>query len=185
VAQWDAAFYIVGQFVGGAAGVLLAAMAFHAVVAHPAVGYVVTRPGAYGVGGAFAAELGITFVLMSVLLHVSNTPRIARSTGLFAGLLVAIYITFEAPLSGMSMNPARSFASAFAAGDWKALWIYFTAPPFGMLLAAEVYIRRYGAAAVGCAKLHHQNHHRCIFCDHRRERALLAARSSDSTSPPL
>jgi aquaporin Z len=170
VAPWDAAFYILAQFVGGASGVLLASTAFHALVAHPAVGYVVTKPGVYGAGVAFVAEQGIAFVLMSVLLHVSNTPQIARCTGLFAGLLVATYITFEAPLSGMSMNPARSFASAFAAGDWTAVWIYFAAPPLGMLLASELYTRRYGAEAVGCAKLHHQNHHRCIFCDHRKER---------------
>jgi aquaporin Z len=185
VAPWDAAFYIAAQFVGGASAVLLAATAFHAVIAHPAVGYVVTKPGDYGVGVAFAAELGITFVLMSVLLHVSNTPRIARLTGLFAGLLVAAYITFEAPLSGMSMNPARSFASAFAAGDWTAVWIYFTAPPLGMLLAAEVYTRRYGADAVRCAKLHHQNQYRCIFCDHRQERATLAQRDAHPESRPL
>jgi len=50
--------------------------------------------------------------------------------------LVATYIILESPLSGMSMNPARSFGSAVAARLWTGLWIYFTAPPLGMLLAA-------------------------------------------------
>jgi aquaporin Z len=87
----------------------------------------------------------------------------ARFTGLFAAALVALYITFEAPISGMSMNPARTFGSAFSAHVWTALWIYFCAPPLGMLLAAEVYVRLRGTKSVLCAKLHHQNSQRCIF----------------------
>ena len=101
---------------------------------------------------------------MSVVLRVSNTARIARFTGLFAGALVMTYISIEAPISGMSMNPARTFGSTFFAMDWRAIWIYFTAPPLGMLLAAEVYLRLKGAEGVACAKLHHQNPKRCIFC---------------------
>ena len=56
-----------------------------------------------GVIVAFIAEFVIAFVLMSVVLGVSNTPHLARYTGLFAGALVATYITLESPLSGMSM----------------------------------------------------------------------------------
>jgi aquaporin Z len=76
---------------------------------------------------------------------------------------VATYIALEAPISGMSMNPARTVGSAFSAHVWTAWWIYFTAPPLGMLLAAELYLRVRGARAVICAKLHHQNDQRCIF----------------------
>jgi aquaporin Z len=97
------------------------------------------------------------------VLIVSNTKNLARFTGLFAGLLVATYISVEAPLSGMSMNPARTFASALPAQLWTALWIYFTAPPLGMLLAAEFYIGMKGVQRVFCAKLHHYNDKRCIF----------------------
>jgi aquaporin Z len=82
---------------------------------------------------------------------------------MFAGLLVATYIAFESPLSGMSMNPARTFGSALPGRVWSALWIYFSAPPLGMLLAAEAYRWLKGAQAVLCAKLHHQNDKRCIF----------------------
>jgi aquaporin Z len=105
---------------------------------------------------------------MLTVLMVSNTRRLARYTGLFAGLLVATYISIEAPLSGMSMNPARTLGSALFAGDWTALWIYFIAPPTGMLLAAELYLRQRGPRAVFCAKLHHQNDRPCIFCETRR-----------------
>ena len=61
------------------------------------------------------------------------------------------------------MNPARTFGSAWSAQVWSALWIYFLAPPLGMLLAAELYVRWHGAHRVLCAKLHHHNTNRCIF----------------------
>jgi aquaporin Z len=64
----------------------------------------------------------------------------------------------------MSMNPARSFASALPANLWTDFWVYLTAPFFGMLLAAECYLRFPGARRVLCAKLHHGNDQRCIFC---------------------
>ena len=158
----DAAWYVMAQVAGGLAGVLLAAGLVRPALAHPAVHYVVTAPGA-GVAAAFVAEVGITFVLMTVVLHVSNTAPVAGLTGLCAGLLVAAYITFEAPISGMSMNPARSLASAAPAGAWADLWIYFVAPPLGMLAAAEAYVRRHGPGRVYCAKLHHDSGTRCIF----------------------
>jgi aquaporin Z len=107
--------------------------------------------------------------MMLLVLTVSNTHKLSRFTGLFAGCLVATYITLEAPLSGMSMNPARTFGSAFSAGDWRSLWIYFTAPPLGMLLAAAYYRAWRGPRAVFCAKLHHHNDKRCIFrCNYRQ-----------------
>lgn len=164
VRSWDAFFYITAQFAGGLAGVLFSAVIFGEAIAEPSVNYAVTVPGMSGVGVAFLCELGISFVLMSVILVVSNTSTIARYTGIFAGILVAIYITFEAPLSGMSMNPARTFGSALPAGLWTNIWVYFTAPPLGMLLASEIYLRVKGTGAVLCAKLHHQNDKRCIHC---------------------
>jgi len=67
------------------------------------------------------------------------------------------------------MNPARTLGSAVHAAQWTALWVYFTAPPLGMLAAAEAYLRLPGAREVWCAKLHHDNDKRCIFrCQYRR-----------------
>ena len=164
IARPDAILYVASQFTGGLLGAFLAARALTAWVSHPSVHYVVTMPGPSGIVAAFLAEVVITFILMWVILHVSNTPAIHRFTGICAGVLVATYITFEAPISGMSMNPARSFASAVPAHAFTALWIYFTAPLMGMLLAAEVYVRTKGSHTVFCAKLHHDNRKRCIFC---------------------
>ena len=163
VATRDAVAYAGAQMLGGLAGVLMAAAIVGKALAHPDVRYVVTVPGTAGAPIAFLAESTITFVLMTVVLHVSNRAALARFTGLAAGALVALYITFEAPLSGMSMNPARSFASALPAGAWDAFWIYVLAPTLGMLVAAEIYARRHGDRAVYCAKLHHDRVGRCIF----------------------
>ena len=163
VALPDAALYALAQAAGGIAGVGLAAAVLGPPLSAPDVRYVATLPGPAGPLGAFAAETIIAFVMMMVVLRASNSARLARLTGIFVGALVALYITVEAPLSGMSMNPARSLASALPAGAWPTLWIYLAAPPLGMLLAAEVYVRRRGAAAVFCAKLHHDTSARCIF----------------------
>lgn len=163
VESWDALFYVLAQFAGGMIGVLVAARVLGDPLADPSVQYATTVPGPGGPGVAFVAEAVISFGLMSTLLAVSNTEGLARRTGLFAGFLVATYVTFEAPLSGMSMNPARTLGSALPAQVWTALWVYFTAPPLGMLLAAEVYLRLRGASGVICAKLHHHNSKRCIF----------------------
>jgi aquaporin Z len=169
----DAIAYVAAQFVGGALGVLGASLALGGLIADRAIRFAATLPGPAGVPAAFVAEVVITFVLMCVILRVSNHPTRAHLTGLCAGALVAVYITIEAPLSGMSMNPARTLASALFTRDWTALWIYFTAPPLGMLLAAELYVRRRGSAAVFCAKLHHQHAQRCIFCEARNSPSAL------------
>jgi len=164
----DALFYAVAQFGGAVAGCLAAGLLLSGLVRHPAVNFAVTLPGARGIASAFAAEAVITFILMSVVLVVSNDPRTNRFTGLAAGACVALFIAFEAPISGMSMNPARTFGSAAAAMRWDHLWIYFVAPPIGMLAAAELRVRLSGAGSVLCAKLHHENHERCIFrCNYR------------------
>lgn len=163
VSAWDAAFYIVAQFLGGVAGVAVATLVLGRAVAAPSVNYAVTVPGPQGALIAFAAEVAISFVLMSVVLRVSNTKKLARWTGLFAGALLATYITLESPISGMSMNPARTFGSAFGGQVWMSLWIYFIAPPLGMLAAAEIFTRGKRRRTAACAKFHHYNNQRCIF----------------------
>lgn len=141
LATWDALFYALAQFLGGLAGVLLIAAFLREPFRNPPVSHVVTVPGMAGWQVAFIAETILSFLLMSMVLFTSNTQNLSRYTGIFAGILVATFITFEAPLSGMSINPARSFASALPAQIWDTFWIYCTAPPLGMLLAAEIYLR--------------------------------------------
>lgn len=159
----DAAAYVAAQVAGAAAGMAAASALFGAWIGAPEVHYVATVPGPWGHWPAFAAEIVIAFVLMSTVLRVSNHPVLTRYTGVFAGALVALYITVEAPISGMSLNPARSFAPAILAAELDSLWIYVVAPPLGMLLAANAYVRRRGPGAVFCAKLHHSATARCIF----------------------
>jgi aquaporin Z len=165
IAHADVLGYVSAQFIGAVSGVFLAGLIVREMLAHSDVHYAVTRPGSGGVVVAFISEMVISCILMTVVLTASNRARLAPYTGLFAGLLVATFITLEAPLSGMSMNPARTVGSGFWAGDWTAVWVYFTAPPLGMLLATELYLRRHGPAGVFCAKLHHLNDKRCIFCE--------------------
>ncbi len=180
VASADALFYAAAQFLGGLLGVLAARALLGAKVMHESVRFAVTVPGGAGEWAAFAGELAITFVLMLTVLVVSNHPRLMRRTGLFAGALVALYIAFEVPLSGMSMNPARTLASAVHAGTYTSLWIYFVAPPLAMLLAAEAYVRRKGLAAVLCAKFDHPMDVPCPFrCSHAMAAAPDAAAAAE------
>ena len=163
IAPWDAIFYMAAQFAGGAAGVILSALLIGPPLGHSAVNYVATVPGPNGPWIAFAAEFAISFLLVSVVLQVANSPRTTRYTPWVAGFLVANFIAFEAPLSGMSMNPARTAGSALPAGTWTAAWVYFLAPSIAMLSAGQVYRHWRGAHRVYCAKYHHHNDKRCIF----------------------
>ena len=160
---WDALFYVLAQFAGGITGVVLASLLLGGAIGHPSVNYAVTAPGPRGPWVAFGAEFLISFLIMMAVLTFSNSKRLSRWTPLIAGSLVATYISIEAPLSGMSMNPARTLGSAVPSSTFTALWVYFTAPLAGMLLAARVYLLQCGAHRVFCAKLHHHNSERCIF----------------------
>jgi len=173
--KWDAVFYVMSQFIGGVAGTLFAFVALGQSLAHKNVNFAITRPGMQGIAAAFVAEVVITFLLMTVILNVSNSRNFSRFTGLTAGAMVMLFITFEAPFSGMSMNPARSFASDFVGMQWQSLWIYFTAPLIGMLSAAELFVRTRGLHSVICAKLNHSGRARCIFrCGYMTQETISA-----------
>jgi aquaporin Z len=170
----DALFYVVFQFLGGLIGVLLTAMALGKSFTQLPVSYVVTVPGALGNWPAFTGEFVAAFLMMGMIIYVSNKPSIARFTGLCAGILITGYVTFEAPLSGFGMNPARTFASALPSGIWTAIWIYFIAAPVGMLLAAQGYLMIRDKGSIRCCKLHHHPKRPCIFC---RKPAVLATKA--------
>ena len=163
-APHDATAYIVAQFTGGALGVVIASTFLGDALAAPGVMYVVTEPGMAGVAAAFVSELVISAIMMTMVLRTTSSSRWKRYTGLFAGLLVAAYITIESPLSGMSMNPARTVASAVAAHHWTSVWIYFIAPLAGMLAAAELFVRMRRRPEIPCGKIMHAEP--CLFCEH-------------------
>jgi aquaporin Z len=166
VKPWDAVFYPIFQTLGGVSGVLLVKVVLGRIFTDSPVNYVVTVPGKAGIVTAFIAEATMAGGMMLMVLFMTNTPKLARFTGLFGGTLVFLYIMFEAPLSGMSINPARTVASALPSGIWTAVWIYFVAPIGGMLLAVEIYRFLRKGTRVTCAKWNHDPRQRCIFCGH-------------------
>jgi aquaporin Z len=168
IAPIDAAFYVLAQFIGGAGGTLLLAALAGGRFTLPPISAIATLPGRPGVAAAFAAEVAIAFILMTMVLTANASDRLMRWTGVCAGALVALYIAVETPVSGMSLNPARSVASALPSGLWHSIWIYLSAPPLGMLFAAELHLRR--GRRTPCAKLHHDAGYHCIFrCDFTAE----------------
>jgi aquaporin Z len=137
----DAIFYIISHFAGGIVGVALAALLASPYIAAQQVNYAVTIPGLGGRPAAFAAETFMAALLMAVVLYTSNKKALAPCTPWLVGFLISQYILFLAPVSGFSINPARTVASAVFPPLYTGLWIYFTAPPLGMFLAAELFLR--------------------------------------------
>ncbi len=135
----DALFYIFSQFSGAIVAVQVAGLILGRGYTKDGTNYVVTQPGAAGATAAFIAEWIISFVLMMVLMWALNNKKREQYAGLMIALLLGFYLVVEEPFSGMSLNPARSFASALAAREWKNLWIYFVAPISAMLVAAELF----------------------------------------------
>lgn len=165
----DAIAYVAAQVLGGVTGVLLAAATFGPAFTAAPVAYVQTVPGPAGVATAFVAEFAISFGLFATVLKLASRPGTERYAGIAAGMLVALFIAFESPLSGMSMNPARTFASAWPASNFAHLWLYVLAPCLGMLAAAAV--SRLLTVRCDCAKLRHDDAVRCIHCGHDAGRA--------------
>ena len=161
--RWDAVSYVIAQFTGGLAGVFLAyQMLGHHLSAAP-VRYVVTIPGEHGSAIAFLAEFLLSALLMGIVLFATNHRDLARFSPLMVALITVFYYVLCSSISGFSVNPARTFSSAFFAWIWNGIWIYFAAPSLGMLAAAAVYIRSMGPGNVYCAKLFHDLSSTCPF----------------------
>ena len=172
IGLFDAGMYACAQFAGGTGGVVLAHLIAGSALAEPPVSFAVTVPGMYGVAASFWMEVLISAILMGTTLWASNRPRLMRYTGLLCGTLIVLFIIFEAPISGMSMNPARSVASAVPSAIWTAMWLYFTAPVLGMGLAALLYSAWMSAGPVACAKLNHDTEAPCPFRCHFKARGI-------------
>ena len=93
-----------------------------------------------GTGAAFAIEWLLSFVLMFVIMAVATDERVADGFAPIAvGLTVGFCALMGGPLTGASMNPARSFGPALAGGGWTTHWLYWAAPITGMVTAAHTY----------------------------------------------
>ncbi|MBX3407171.1 MAG: aquaporin [Phycisphaeraceae bacterium] len=163
IATHDAAFYVAAQFGGGILGMLAAGLLLGPRIAHPSVNHVRTVPGSRGTAAALLAEAVISFALLSAVLALGRSGA-APYTGFAAGGMVALFITFEAPLSGMSMNPARTVASAFAARSADSIWVYVVAPTTAMLLAAAAHTAAYGRADAAPTLTPHAAHRCGLHC---------------------
>ena len=89
---------------------------------------------------SFGFEIPLTFILMFVIMAVATDSRAQGAHAALAiGATVALNSIFGGPISGASMNPARSFGPALAAWNWGDHWIYWTAPFVGAVVAAVAY----------------------------------------------
>ena len=159
----DAVIYAIAQTIGAIAGV--AAVRLVAGDLGTAVELGMTRPGmSVSPLAACVFEVAITFALMFLILAFLNKPTLAPRTGIAAGSLVALLVMIEAPLTGTSLNPARSLAPALLMQHLEGVWIYLIAPPIGALLAAAAWRGRWGSRqALICAKLYHAGPSPCQF----------------------
>ncbi len=137
----NAIFYIVFQFIGGSLGMYLIYILMPDYFKHPSINYIVTQPSDAGVITAFVLEFIISFILITTVLYSNTNKKLSKYTAYFVAILITLFITFEAPYSGMSMNPARTFASAIVSGEWKSFWLYCIAPPLGMIFG-ELFVTK-------------------------------------------
>jgi len=109
------------------------------VLLGPATTAAATRP-MVGIPAAAGVEAVLTFILMLVVLAVATDARVARpAAGLAVGLTVAMDALMGGPLTGASLNPARSFGPALAADVWTEHWVYWAGPIAGAALAVPTY----------------------------------------------
>ncbi|GAV72371.1 MIP domain-containing protein [Cephalotus follicularis] len=109
------------------------------VIFHPVMGGGVTVPSG-GYGQAFALEFIISFNLMFVVTAVATDTRaVGELAGIAVGATVMLNILIAGEATGASMNPVRTLGPAIAANNFKAIWVYLTAPILGALLGAGTY----------------------------------------------
>ena len=122
--------YVASQLAGALVASGLVRLVFGA---HPTLG--ATLP-AGGAGQSFVLEVVLTLLLMYTILGVSTGAKEKGITAALAiGATVGLAAMFGGPISGASMNPARSLAPALVAGQLQHLWVYLVAPPIGAALA--------------------------------------------------
>lgn len=131
-----AAGYIVVQLLGGTAG---AFALMHALGdAHGTLGATVLADNV-SVAQGFGIELILTFFLANAVLNCAASGKAGNMAGLAIGMTLTFCILMGGPLTGGSLNPARSLGPALAHGDTANLWLYFVAPVLGGVLAALLY----------------------------------------------
>ena len=141
--------YIIGQSI---AAILAAASLWWCLEAPDIIG--TTTPAGTWVQ-SFTLEVVLTFFLMFVIIAVATDSRaVGSQAGLAIGCTVALCALMGGPISGASMNPARTLGPALMGGEWSGFWIYIFAPIIGAILAAFLYqfirCEEGGTDAKGC-----------------------------------
>jgi MIP family channel proteins len=127
-------WYWASQLLGAAAAAALLRALF-GDVAH--LGTTLPRGGD---GQSLVLEIVLTFFLMVVIMAVATDDRaVGQAAALAIGGTVLLDAMFGGPISGASMNPARSFGPALASGNWSHFWVYVVGPIAGALLGAGTY----------------------------------------------
>lgn len=159
----DLCGYIVGQFVGAILGAFLLVIVWGNYATSVNDG--MTLPGAnYPLWYVFLAEVTMTCLLVVLIFMFVSSDRLMRWTPLMTWLLVATMVWLESPISGTSLNPARSFGPALVSWVWQNQWLYWLAPPLGATLAVGVFrLLTFGERELLTAKLFHVPNYRCIF----------------------
>jgi len=155
--------YVIAQFIGATLGAILLVMIW-GNYAH-SVNNGMTLPGVgYPLWLVFLAEVAMTCLLVLAIFLFVSSHRLMRWTPLMNWLLVATMVWLEAPISGTSLNPARSIGPAIVTNLWTAQWLYCIAPPLGGLLAVALFrLITVGERDVLTGKLFHTPEYRSIF----------------------
>ena len=129
---------VVTFWVAQVLGAIAAAFALRAVLGNAAdLGATVPSGSA---GQSFALEVILTFFLMFVIMAVATDTRaVGEAAAIAIGGTVALDALFGGPISGASMNPARSLGPALVSGELSGLWVYLIAPLLGAALAGFAY----------------------------------------------
>ncbi len=159
----DLAGYVMAQMLGGMAGAIALVLVWRGHAA--SVGNGMTLPGeGWPLWIVFDCEVVLTGVLVFLIFVFVSSHRLHRWTPLMNWLVVATMVWQEAPISGTSLNPARSFGPALVSGVWNAQWLYFLAPPLGgMLGLAAFHLFMPAWRCLVSGKLVHAPNYRSIF----------------------
>jgi aquaporin NIP len=131
----DAVIYVAAQLAGATAGALL----LLAIWTGRPADLGATLP-SVGTGSALLYETVLTAFLMFVIMAVATDTRaVGAAAAIAIGGTVGLDALFGGPVTGASMNPARSFGPALAAGEWTSFWIYVVGPVIGAAAGAMAY----------------------------------------------
>ena len=147
--------YVVAQFLGASAGAFM--LLFWGSIGKT-IDYGATIPGKGGAAEAVLGEAATTFCLVAGLFLFLGYKRLRPFTPVLFPFLYAVMVYFEAPVSGTSTNPARSFGPSLASGIWSGWWVYWIGPLLGAFIAVSIQAKWLKMLEIEVAKVYHFEH---------------------------